>query len=344
MCDSIFRTCCFLLLFPLFLVARTVEERVEKLQMDMQQVRGQTAYENYGVRTPMGAYPTDGYGFFASTDFLWWKLYEGGTDYLFDLKTPLNTLPIQGPIHFLHFPWEPGYKVEIGCLFDHDGWDVTSQLTGYQTKTNVTKHKHTATLFPLLGTPNLNTSRIQTHWIVDFYHLNFLLGRNTFVSKYLTLRPFFGLSSAWFFQKRTMDGGVFFLKGKSNFWGIGPELGVNAQFFFCEHWSVYGDFFTDLLWGNFQIQEKEKTPPAGLQLYHLHSSMHQMIPAVGFGLGLAYEMAFDHFYTTFKLGYENQYWWRQNQFPVFDPTLLQFQRCAEDLSLQGLTVEARLDF
>jgi hypothetical protein len=64
-------------------------------------------------------------------------------------------------------------------------------------------------------------------------------------------------------------------------------------------------------------------------------------------LGIGYEtnIYHDKYRIEISARYENQYWWNQNQLPYFayfEPE--RFQRYAEDLSFQGLTVDARFDF
>ena len=202
-----------------------------------------------------------------------------------------------------------------------------------------------------MGIETLSFSKADAHWHVDFYDLDLVLGRNYFVSRYLALHPYFGLTSAWIQQHRHVrfeepSGDLMKLRSKNNFWGIGPRLGIDSQFYLGRNFSLYGNFSGALLWGDFHVREKESFPLDDLEIYNLRDNLHRMVSTVGFGLGIAYETNFNHDANHFmvKAGYEGQYWWRQNQLPIFNAFALNFTRQSEDMSMQGLTVDFRLDF
>ncbi len=94
------------------------------------------------------------------------------------------------------------------------------------------------------------------------------------------------------------------------------------------------------------MREKEKITTLNEEIYDLHDDLDRMVPQAAFGLGLAYELNFsgNRYHVLLKAGYESQYWWRQNQLPIFDTLNLNFHRQSDDLSLQGLTVHLSFDF
>ena len=318
---------------------------VSKLGTDMQQIAGKTAYGNYGAKTASANPQIDGYGFFATADFLFWKLYEGGTDYLLKGKDA----PVKGTLRHVNFDWEPGFKVGAGYLFEHDGWDTGVEYTYYRTHAHHSTHGNF--LFPQVGNPSLEFTQAKAHWRVFFQNLDFLLGRNYFVSQSFSLHPLFGLTSAWIDQHRhfhflAVSNEHISLRSRNDFWGIGPHLTCNARFYLGKNFSVYGNVAGDLLWGNFHVSEKETNKSAGREFYHLHDSLHRMVASAAFALGLSYETSFaqDRYHLGLKAGYENQYWFRQNQLPLFDVHGNAFHHLSEDLGLQGFTFETRLDF
>jgi hypothetical protein len=321
------------------------QARVSQLEADMQQVGGKTAYKNFGAKTASANPQIDGYGFFATADFLFWKLYEGGTDYL--LKG--QDVPVKGKLQHANFNWEPGFKVGAGYLFDRDGWDTQIEYTYYKTHAHHTTHGNF--LFPQVGNPTLELTQANAKWHVFFQNIDLVLGRNYFVSNYFSLHPLFGLTSAWIDQHRhfrflaTSEEHIA-LNSRNDFWGIGPHLACNGQLYLGRNFSVYGNVAGNLLWGDFHVSEKEANKTAGTEFYHLHNNLRRMVASIAFALGLSYETSFakDCYHLGLKAGYENQYWFRQNQLPLFDSTGNTFHRLTEDLGLQGLTVEVRLDF
>ncbi len=344
-----------LMLFPLSLLFSAASglcdnsDRIDKLEADMSEVRAQTVFGNYGARSASAAPQTDGCGVFITGDFLWWKLYEGGTEYAIKNKEPVAVNNIHGPIKHLNFNWEPGFKAGLGYLFDRDGWDLYLNFTYLKTRAHSSTSSSVEGIIPLLGEQTLTFGQASAHWKIHFYDLDLVLGRAYFVSKYLALHPYFGLTSAWIQQRRraTYEDTVSLkLKGRNNFWGIGPKLGTEAQFYLGRNFSLYGSVAGALLWGRFSVKEEEKNQTAGTEYYDLSYSLHRMVAMVGFGLGGAYETNFnqDRNHFMIKLGYEGQYWWRQNQLPVFNSLSNEFTRQSEDLGMQGLTLEFRFDF
>ena len=325
------------------------KRRISQLESDMQKVRGRTAYENYGAKTASANPQIDGLGFFITADFLWWKLYEGGTAYLLRSKNNTGALPVKGIVRHFNFDWEPGFKVGIGYLFELDGWDTNLEYTYYNTHAHHSSSFHY--LFPLIGDESLQLIKSKGHWNVHFQNLNFLLGRNYFLSRAFAVHPLFGLDAAWIEQHRrchfvTSSSDHISLKSRNDFWGIGPILCLNSRYYMGKDYSVYGNVSGNLLWGIFHIKEKETNTTSNKQFYNFHDHFHRIVPSVAFALGLCYETDFadDSYHFLLKAGYENQYWFRQNQLPQFDVHANTFHKNAEDLSMQGLTVELRLDF
>lgn len=328
-----------------------INQRIDRLETDMRKIRTENAYGNFGPRTATANPQVDGYGFVASADFLWWKLYQGSTDYLVKAKNDRTVLPVEGHLKHFNFRWEPGFKVGLGYVFDHDGWDADAEFTFFQTQAHSHASASQPHLFPLVGNPALNYTKAHGIWNVKFYDLNVVLGRNYFVSKYLALRPFFGLATAWIDQQRRFhfvesNGDLIYLRNRNDFWGIGPRIGLDAQFAFCESFSFYGNVAGNLMWGEFRTDELDKDKTTELVFHDLHYNLHRMVSTTAFGLGFAYETSFleNTYYLMIKCGYESQYWWRQNQLPIPDVNSLLFRRASNDLSLQGLTLEFKLDF
>ncbi len=328
-----------------------IDARVSKLETDMQKVRTETAYGNYGAKTAPANPQLDGYGLFATADLLVWKLYEGGTDYLLKTKHDAGSFPIEGDIRHFDFKWEPGFKVGAGYVFEHDAWEGYAEFTYFRTHANNSSNTHFPNLFPLVGDETLILNSSKGHWSVNFYKLDAVIGRNYFVSRYLALHPYFGLGSAWIsqdrhFHFRTNNLYQIKIKSENDFWGIGPRLGINMQFYYSKNFSCFGNVSGDLLWGEFNVKESEKDRTSGIEFYDLRYNLDRAVPTIAFQAGMVYEDNFadDLYHFMVKASYENQYWWRQNQLPLFDSGANSFHRVSEDLSMQGFTLEFRLDF
>lgn len=322
------------------------DSRLSKLETDMQKVKTETAYGNFGAKTASANPQLDGLGFFATADFLWWKLYEGGTEYVVKSN---SISPIQGKAKQFNFNWEPGFKVGAGYVFEHDACDAYIEYTYF--KTHARNSTSANFLFPLVGNEGFTFNRSKAHWNVHFQNIDVVVGKSFFVSRFFSLRPFGGLATSWMDQHRyfrfsTLDSNRIALKSKNDFWGIGPRLGLNTRLFYNENLSFYGNLSGNLLWGNFLNKERENNKSTGVTFYNLRYQVHRMVPNAAIGIGAVFEDNFadDAYHFMIKVGYESQYWWRQNQLPEFDGSTIAFHTASEDIGMQGLTVELRLDF
>jgi hypothetical protein len=305
----------------------------------------------------------DGLGLFMTADLLYWHLYEGGTDYALSRKVtgPQNFPKTSGESSRVHFDWDFGLRVGGGYNFEHDAWDAYFNFTWFQTDASNHAHRDSdETLVTQKGAVNTLTAReIKAHWDVHNYVLDLELGRRFFVSKFLSFRPQFGLESAWIFQHRRfkmkqsldlatgIEGGV--VRGKCDFWGIGPRAGIEGTWFFGRHFSIFGSANLSLLWGRFETKQREKViKPAGIfSSFVADDDFHRIAPNAQTATGLSWDsnIGQDRYHLGIKLSYEFQYWWRQNQFMNEQQmTIYGLQHESLDMTLNGVTLDVRFDF
>jgi hypothetical protein len=335
-----------------------------ELQAQMNDVRTVTVFDTAGAKTALGGYPNlkKKSAWFVTADFLWWHLYEGGTDFVVKQNSVVGP-EFSDQLKKFDFETRPGLRVGLGYVLSHDGWDLYLNYTWYKTHA---KSSASATadesLFPLIGpTQIVGTGEAEGRWKVHFSTLDLEIGRSYFLSRYLSLRPHFGVKSAWIHQKvdfnfplgdqlGSSDVTSQDTKIKNDFWGIGPRVGAGGKWMFCRHFGLYGGVSGALLWGHFRVREVDAqtlsvSPFA--QTFKRKLNEDRIAPTAQLDIGLSYDTIF-HFkrcrhHLGLKLGYESQYWWRQNQIPQFEsPT--RFHRFSEDLMIHGLVAEARLTF
>ncbi len=202
-----------------------------------------------------------------------------------------------------------------------------------------------------------NASKMHSHWNVHYSVIDLELGRRYFVSKFLSFRPQFGIETAWIGQNRnykiaTTELGLpleHAIHGKNDFWGIGPRAGVEGTWYFGRHWNLFGIVNGSLLWGRFEDSSRERQISEGLTslLVDVKDTFRRLAPNAQFQLGFGWEsnLAEDRFHLGIKLGYEFQYWWRQNQFlNERQFSSFNFEHESMDLSLNGATLDIRFDF
>lgn len=151
------------------------------------------------------------------------------------------------------------------------------------------------------------------------------------------------------------------IKDCSKFSGIGPSFSLQTQWHFYENFYLYGNVSGTLFSGLFKISHKESMNvffPEGqdgdepkvnypFRLKNcLKESLHNFIPSVDTQIWLAYDTYFncEKMHFLFKLGFNARYFWRINQILEAEDSTLQDERISEDLSIDGVTFDIRVDF
>ena len=244
---------------------------------------------------------------FVTIEGLLWNAHQDGLEFAIqNLEAPnlasaqvstTNSSPFyDSTVLYPKSKWDFGFRVGLGYVLNHDGWDLYADWTHF--RTTATKHIESDiqivpfrlyTLYSGIvsgaenaqGVPNLlsppvtvnpTVDSIDARWKLHFDVIDLELGREFYTSKYLTLRPHIGLRGASIRQKYDLDynGGAFTENGivllddvdfKNNFWGIGVRGGLNSLWHWGRScggdWSFYGNLALSLLYGHFDIEQNE---------------------------------------------------------------------------------------
>ena len=214
---------------------------------------------------------------------------------------------------------------------------------------------------------------------LNFNVLDWEIGRWFYISDSISIRPHAGLRGSWIRLKQKVDYvnspipnfltfTSYHGKNNSKSWAAGPSIGVKSNWYFgsgntidpCDghvrsrpHFSIFGDFTGALMYSHFKNSHSESSEgPANATIVGFNSShlnRNLMVPVLTGFMGLAYDTCFncDKYHFGIRLGYELQYWFRQNQRFAFDDvaTVPRYTRSTgEDLALQGMTLDIRFDF
>lgn len=312
---------------------------------------------------------------FITADFIYWKAQEDGLDYAFNGTTSLVSNAGKGRSRHPNFRYEPGFKVGAGLKFRHDGWDIFTQYT----RLNVNRHHgHHSVSSSADGTSEAQsnitmpyggdlvtfwTDSAKTRWSFNFNVIDLELGRNFWVSKWLTMRPFVGLKFDWTTQRfRTEYDGVsgnyiddnvggglvtgsdVTMKMKQNQWAAGLRAGLNTTWYLWRHWCVFGELAVSGMANNFHSKRHDTvSTPAGIAWTQNNFSRrtNPLTAILEWSLGFRFETAFhnDDYMFQLQAGWEEQLWFNENQFPLFPNA-----GSGGNLSFQGLTVKAAFYF
>lgn len=314
-----------------------------------------------GIITPaVGPRVANGADVFLTADFIYWRTHQNGLEYaqsgLVATAPAVNTNLSSGTVQSPKARWQPGFKVGLGLVFEHDGWDIDAEYTWLAPshKSNTITAATPSTLQNVWTDPTVasggNTliEQASASWRLSYNVLDLTLGRNFFVSRYLTLRPNFGLKGAWVKQRNNVDYVLGTLvspsyteleiRQKQRFWGVGVRAGLDTVWHFCKEFGMYGDMGLSALWGQYKNRRTDDLQtPAGSegQTLNYRRSFHDVTPVLELGIGLAYMTWFydEAYMFDIRAGWEEQVWFDTNHF--FDSTGAR----SGNFTTQGLTVK-----
>lgn len=321
-------------------------------------------------------------GFFFNVDFLYWNAKVSNLD--FGIQHPAGTTAAEVASSHLKvlrpdFKWKPGFRVGAGYLFSQDLWDLYLNWTHLHSDASKSASGGLASDAPLgsiypswipLVMGFAGTTHASSHWDMSFNVLELELGRSFFLSRKVVLRPHVGLQGALIHQNyKASYAGVYnpvmpnptvfrnsSFHAKNNFNGIGLRFGADTIWHFTKNWNLFGKIAGSLVEGKFDVKEKANGfVVAGLTPYSAHYNFSEWLlevdvqGALGFGWETFYHQ--DKYHFALNVSYEFQQWFSQNQLVDLTAAATNEGNSVQqplfrngDLSLQGLTVEARFDF
>lgn len=319
---------------------------------------------NWIVTPNAGPCVSDGADAFVTAEFIYWTAREDHLGYILSTGyTPAgstSTATSAGSISHPDWKMRPGFKVGLGMLFDHDGWDLYANYTWlrFNNMRDLTQSVSNRLLVDALWQIDTGVSPFITactsssaNWGLHFNVVDLELGRNFFVSRCLQLRPHFGFKGTW--QKQTMvvntsrvvpQSTLLYSTNKMDNWGIGLRTGLDSAWHFTKSFSLVGEAAITALWEQFEVSRSDFVQNLAANTYQVYfnfkNNLHTIKPIVEVYLGLRWESWFscDAYHVSVEAGWEEQFWSDQNQFASAEESKL------GDLSLQGLTVKARFDF
>lgn len=335
-----------------------MDARLTKLESQMKDAGTQTARGNFGARTATANPNLDGYGFYLTADATLWQAIVDDAGYGLANTT---TTAVDGTLKDTRFDWAWGFKVGLGYFAEHDLWDTGFGFTWFRDHAS----RSVSATSPNFVIPEHGNSRtlevdsdyttVSDSWKLHYYDLDWQVGRNFFVSKYLALRPYTGVTTTWLYNTR-LDHAFnstsnFHVHDKDNFWGIGPTMGLDAKMYFGKNFSLFAGTSGSLLWGNHCVDSTSTNVTTGLVDDNVKANFHRIMPVLNLALGLGYDTNFysDNFNFGIKVGYESHYYFGANQMVKweYDGTSAEFARTSRvngDLMLHGFNVNLAFSF
>ncbi len=343
---------------------------------------------NPSVR-PMGC---DG-SWLVTLEGLYWNSHQDGMEFAIDNSvfvpanlaffSELEQLNTLSDAEYLapKAKWDFGFKAGLAYNSTHDGWDLGVTWSWY--RGSASSHveaeeddNHTfVPLWSAFQSSNFNlvwARDIEAHWSMRLNLADVELGREFWVSKYLSFRPHVGLRFASIDQNYTLrhKGGLwslqqinFFANNEVNmrneFHGVGARGGFDTVWNLGKGLSFFGNTAVSLVYGRFKVKHDEWNGRA--------RSLHTKTPVLetedhfratramtDLALGLQWSTPFGQqcqYGFTFGLAWEHHLFFDQNQLWRVNRVNAgrQFGENAYyqrrgDLDTQGVTVTMQFEF
>jgi hypothetical protein len=182
--------------------------------------------------------------------------------------------------------------------------------------------------------------------------LDFEWDKNYFLSSHFAMKPWMGLRTSWISQilkqkavNYVTPGSRLGVTSRNDFWGIGPWTGVETTWFVSSSWNFFHSIGGSLMVGGFEVGSR--ATQNSTKLVSLKADTTRIVPMMQGSLGFGWERSFDcnQRHVAIRAAYEISYWWRQNQTLTFQEVLAPlFNRFAEDLGFQGVSLQLLFDF
>jgi len=334
-----------------------------------------TQQPNWLITPPVAPAGNPCPGYFFTADFIWWKTNISNSNFAANgfasgtLAVVGGSQTSTGPGRIQHpkFEFEPGFKVGAGVFLPHDGWDLYACYTwlhgGRHTNgISATSSTNAINLVPSSGA-GIAVAQVlgeSCTWKQRFNVIDLELGRNFFISRFLSLRPFAGLKGARIREHLHFNSMGQGTSGglnpgitlsptqqyrRQNMWGLGPRIGLDSLWHFTKEFGLYADFAFSLLWTDYHthFHDTSTSSSTGISVTSITVFTKEVItnvtPVVEVGLGLSYMHWFcgDDYFLEAHAGWEGQCWWDFNHFT-------DYANKSGNLTLHGLTAGLKFGF
>jgi hypothetical protein len=262
----------------------------------------------------------------------------------------------------VNYDWSWGFRAGLGYNFEHDGWDALLNWTWFRANEKKESHPASGNVdWPTqinvanAGADSTASSKEATgHGRLHLNFLDFELGREFFVSKWLTLRPFVGARGAWInrnfsFEYEGLSGTGTSVGGHNHnrFRGGGLRSGLNTQWGLGSGWSFFGDLALSLIYGVQRLHEHQDNDTTGARVEHVHNSWTIVRPMLDLAFGFRWDrlLSCDQYRIRVQLG------WEQHTMFGFEKDMNfvsggqgKFTFNQGDLALSGVSLQLRFDF
>lgn len=336
---------------------KNLNQKVDSLSQNVEAITTETALGEKSITTTTAWPKIEGKDWYVSFDVLLWKAKIAGTSFATTNNQFSISQPIEGSIRDNGLHWDFGLKIGLGKNLNYDTWGLSGEFTYFKTNgsSSIEGNVENA-IIPLRG-PFANSAQFaKSQMLFAFYNLDVDISRHYFISRTLALNPFIGIKNTWniirqqivFSQGPTLMNNAAKTLDKSKMWGIGPQAGIDSNWYIGKGFHGFGLFSASLLYSYFHVKQDSFITSNQDNNLSVSQKNHRFIPNMDLNLGLGWSSFLNEKknYLEINLGYEAQYYWRLNEMlSLYEfKDSFRVQNIAEDVAVYGVTLEVKLFF
>lgn len=292
----------------------------------------------------------DGANLFMTAEALAFKFSQDAAPYAFQT---LSTTPANVTTYAAWGDYQWGFRVAGGYNICHDKWDIVATYTRFSnTMTHTVNDNATSALTSIPENSSTGVLSMTNSWKINYNLLDVEQGRQFFVSKYLRLRPKFGLRNLWLWNKQQvttniagiLDGN---LNARASFWGMGVLAGLDTVWTLGKDFSIYGNIAASGLFGSVNPKTDYQASSSTTTLTYRTHSRAQTKANLDLAIGVRWDKNFsdDRFHISFNAGFEQHIYFNMAQ-NFFTAASYQNDSGASgrDLALSGFAFGGRFDY
>lgn len=345
------------LVIPFFLFSSNLEERVKALESEIKFLIKEQGYRSKISQTNS---EKEWIGVSFTGDFLYWHTKIGETEYAYQFL--MNSIGIKEDVkeqkEKQDFAWDFGFRASFSLNFPRVDWDLLAKGTYYHTQDIQNENKKfPAPLLQLKGDALIADKQNTYQTNILYENLNIESGNHYSLGRFLNIRTLVGVKWSAINQSEVVkytfskDSVVFNVKDNCDFLGVGPRIGIGTKWNLFYDINFSFDLSSSILYAGIDTSHKEQMPSGS----HFHdidigSKAHLFCPTAELFLGLAWNVVNESSCFLLSLGYEAEYFWRENQSLRIedkgggDKGRLQIVPVAENITFYGATLRARFSF
>jgi hypothetical protein len=283
----------------------------------------------------------DGWSVFSDI-FYWQPSEESAAIWATSASKPTDNTTELTPEN-IDFDSDFGFRLGLMYQPSSNFFDTKVYLTSYSSKTNQDIPLGDQVIYPEFFSGFLSGNFFfgaNTNWEIGLNELDLEISHAFKPGHSFTLTPSIGIKGAIIDQTIKANWDAYFYtateKVVNNFTGIGPSLGLDANWNFYKNFSLDSNFSIALLYGNWDVTDTYQRPSALLGLVspttiNTDTNNSQLgVPMYDYFLGLKWEHH-NKSQIALKVGYEMQQWDDQLKITTFEELPVH-----GDLTFQGL--------